>query len=464
MGAGVLGFEPRQRDPESRVLPLDDTPMGTSVVYAIALVLSSVKHIASVLRCFAQYVSDARCLRDGSEFAIINQQSTQEGLSCPVLLHGLQEGREHYMANELLAGPKPEPELSDTSIPRDEVIVGTRGSALAMWQTETVIALLRQYHPAARFTIQTVKTQGDKTQAQATPLAQLGDKGMFVAELEQALLLGRLDVTVEPLNDHLLVEHERQFVQQRQSIDAAVHSLKDMPGQLSPGLTIAAITERADVRDVLVSRHGWTLEQLPQGARVATSSLRRRAQLLHQRPDLHIVEIRGNIDTRLRKALAPDGPDAIVLAAAGLERLGLAEYITEYLSLDIMLPAAGQGALAVEVRAADERLARLVATADHAPTRRAVQAERALLNELGGGCQVPIGVFASVEGEPGQEQLWVRAVVASPDGARLLRREGRGTLDDSEEAGRAVAQDLLAAGAGDLLSAARSQPEEPSSR
>ena len=369
------------------------------------------------------------------------------------------------MANNALAGPQHEPELVDEKISRDEVIVGTRGSALAMWQTEAVIALLHRRHPAAHFTIQIVKTQGDKTQAQATPLAQLGEKGVFVAELEQALLAGRLDVTVEPLNDHLLVEHEREIVQQRQSIDAAVHSLKDVPGQLSPGLMIAAMTERADVRDVLVSRQNLRLEQLPQRARVATSSLRRRAQLLHHRPDLQIVEIRGNIDTRLRKALAPDGPDAIILAAAGLQRLGLGEYITEYLSLDVMLPAAGQGALAVEVRAADEQLARLVAAADHIPTRRAVQAERALLNELGGGCQTPIGVYATVVGEPGREEVWVRAVVASPDGTHLLRREGRGAIDSPEGVGRRVAQALLAAGAGELLASARGgPPEAPATR
>ncbi len=364
------------------------------------------------------------------------------------------------MANDLLADPANGAETLDERNAHDEVIVGTRGSALAMWQTEAVIALLRGQHPTAQFSIQTIKTQGDKTQALAVPLAQLGDKGMFVAELEYALLAGRLDIAVEPLNDHLLVEQERQVAQRRQAIDAAVHSLKDLPGQLAAGLTLAAITERADARDVLVSRAGLTLEQLPQGARVATSSLRRRAQLLHRRPDLQIVEIRGNIDTRLRKALAPDGPDAIVLAAAGLQRLGLAEYITEYLPLEVMLPAAGQGALAVEVRATDERLVRLVAAADHLPTRRAVQAERALLDTLGGGCQVPIGVYAAAEGEPGQEQLVVRAMVASADGKRLLRRAGRGPLEQPEELGRSVASALLADGVGELLAESRGVPAE----
>ncbi len=340
----------------------------------------------------------------------------------------------------------------------DEVVVGTRGSALAMWQTEAVIALLRKHHPAAHFAIQKIKTEGDKTQALAVPIGQLGSKGLFVAELEQALLAGRLDVAVEPLSDHLLVEQERRAKRDSQHIDVAVHSLKDVPGQLAAGLTLAAITERADVRDVLVSRHGCTLDQLPIGAQVATSSLRRRAQLLHRRPDLQIVEIRGNIDTRLRKALAPDGPDAIVLAAAGLERLGLSEYISEYLSLEVMLPAAGQGALAVEVRAADERLVRLVAAADHAPTRRAVSAERALLNALGGGCQVPIGVYATLEGEAESGHLWLRAMVARPDGTFLLRREARGPLDAPEALGRTVAQMLLAAGAGEILAAVRVSP------
>ncbi|HEY7122445.1 MAG TPA: hydroxymethylbilane synthase [Ktedonobacterales bacterium] len=356
-------------------------------------------------------------------------------------------------------------DLSEKEISAQEIVVGTRGSALAMWQTEAVIAMLQRQHPAARFVVQTIKTQGDKTQALAIPMSQLGDKAMFVAELEQALLAKRLHIAVEPLHDRLLVEQERlaqreQSSQTRQAIDAAVHSLKDLPGELPAGLTIAAITERADARDVLVSRQGWTLERLPKGARVATSSLRRRAQLLHLRPDLEIVEIRGNIDTRLRKALAPDGPEAVVLAAAGLERLGLTEHITEYLSLEVMLPAAGQGALAVEVRADDAALVKLVAAAEHTPTRRAVQAERALLTELGGGCQVPIGVYASVEAAASptafrRDELFLQAVVASPDGKRLLRRAGHGTLDAPEVVGQAVARELLAAGADEILAQGR---------
>jgi hydroxymethylbilane synthase len=355
------------------------------------------------------------------------------------------------MANESMVNPQLGTQQADEGA-EGEVIVGTRGSALAMWQTEAVIGLLRARHPTARFVVQTIKTQGDKTQALAIPMAQLGDKGMFVAELEQALLAGQLDIAVEPLQDRLLVERERQ------PIDAAVHSLKDLPGQLATGLTLAAITERADARDVFISRHGCTLDHLPRGAQVATSSLRRRAQLLHYRPDLQIVEIRGNIDTRLRKALAPDGPDAVILAAAGLERLGLTEYITDYLPLEVMLPAAGQGALAVEVRATDARLALLVAAADHLPTRKAVTAERALLDTLGGGCQVPIGVYASVEGAGEEERLLLRAIVATPAGTRLLRQEAWGSLAEPEALGRSVAQALLDSGAGEILAESRALP------
>lgn len=362
------------------------------------------------------------------------------------------------MAKDRLIPPQEGGDQRGEGAAEQEVIVGTRGSALAMWQTETVINVLRQRHPAARFAIQTIKTQGDKTQALAIPLAQLGEKGVFIAELEQALLTGNLHIAVEPLSDRLLADHERQVEErQRQSIDAAVHSLKDLPGQLATGLTLAAITERADARDVLISRHGLPLDKLPQGARVATSSLRRRAQLLYRRPDLQIAEIRGNIDTRLRKALASDGPDAVILAAAGLERLGLSEYITEYLPLEVMLPAAGQGALAVEVRAADAQLVQLVAAADHAPTRLAVSAERALLDTLGGGCQVPVGVYASLEKSAAGESLLLRAMVARPDGARLLRHQGRGPLDAPEELGREVAQALLAAGAGEILAESRAR-------
>ena len=296
------------------------------------------------------------------------------------------------MANENRTTPQTGAQRADEGAGEDTVRVGTRGSALALWQTENVIALLQARHPAARFAVQTIKTQGDKTQALAIPMTQLGDKGMFVAELEQALLAGYLDIAVEPLHDRLLVERERQ------PIDAAVHSLKDLPGQLAAGLTLAAITERADARDVWfrVMAACWTIFRGARAWRPAACAAGR--SFCIEGPTSRLLRYVAILIPCLRKALAPDGPDAVILAAAGLERLGLAEYITED-SAAGGVPAAGAGgALAVEVRAADEQLVLLVAAADHAPTRRAVSAERALLDALGGGCQVPIGVYASVEG------------------------------------------------------------------
>src|SRR5215469_10364519 len=186
-------------------------------------------------------------------------------------------------------------------------VVGTRGSTLALWQTNWALDRVRERVPQAEFTLQTISTQGDHTQARGTPLAKLGDKGVFVAELERALLEGSLDVAVQPMNDRALAEAERAA---DTGVDAAIHSLKDLPSAITPGLALAAIPLREDPRDALVSRHGLGLRDLPEGAVVATSSLRRRAQLLAIRPDLRLIEMRGNLDTRLRKALAPEGPDA----------------------------------------------------------------------------------------------------------------------------------------------------------
>lgn len=324
------------------------------------------------------------------------------------------------------------------------IVVGTRGSALALWQTEWVLDRARQHAPRARFVIETIKTQGDRTQARNTPLALLGEKGVFVAELEQALLDGALDVTIQPMNDRALALAERAH-----SIDAAVHSLKDLPSRLTPGLALAAVTEREDARDALVSRAGLTLAELPRGATVATSSLRRRAQLLHARPDLRIVEIRGNVETRLRKALADDGPDATILAVAGMRRLGLESYITEYLPVEILVPAVGQGALAVEVRAGDARARRLLRRLDSPRTRRAIQAERAVLAALGGGCQVPLGAHAVISADGASLRLL--AVVARPDGTRLLRAERTGPARRPVDLGRRVAADLRRQGADAIL-------------
>jgi len=337
---------------------------------------------------------------------------------------------------------------------RQPLIVGSRGSALALWQTNWALDRLREQAPQAQFSIETIRTQGDRTQSHNTPLAQLGDKGLFVAELERALLAGELDAAIQPMNDHALAVAEAAMQPPQpdiQPIDAAVHSLKDLPSVVTAGLTLAAITEREDARDALVSRRGYTLAELPGGATVATSSLRRRAQLLHLRPDLRIVEIRGNVDTRLRKTLAPDGPDATILAAAGLRRLGLGDYITELLPVETLVPAAGQGALAIETRADDLRARRLLRRLDSPLTRRAVTAERTVLATLGGGCLVPLGAHAipSADGA----MLRLLAVVASPDGKQFLRVEREGAAQRPVSLGRTVARELLRQGAGEIVRA-----------
>jgi hydroxymethylbilane synthase len=329
-----------------------------------------------------------------------------------------------------------------------------------------VLHLLSEQLPDTVFAIEEISTRGDRTQALHVPLTQLGDKSMFVAELEQALLAGELDVAVHAMGDRALVSAERARARAAAvanqpvvlaggepvaAIDAAVHSLKDLPGTLDARLVIAAVPTRADPRDALVSRHGLRLADLPQGAVVATSSLRRRAQLLALRPDFLIRDIRGNVDTRLRKALAPDGPDAIVLAAAGLQRLGLERHITELLPVEVMVPAVGQGALAVETRASDMRLRRLVRAIDDPAARAAVTAERAVLAALGGGCQVPLGAHATLA--PDGQTLRLLAVVASLDGQRLVRVEREGPARRPATLGRAVARELRRGGAGDILRA-----------
>lgn len=330
-------------------------------------------------------------------------------------------------------------------------VIGTRSSPLAMWQTTWVLDHLRPLAPAHRWQIREVTTRGDQTQALNIPLTQLGDKSMFVAELERALLARAVDVAVQPLNDLALIQAEASRPADAAEVDVAVHSLKDLPGRLTPGLALAAVPTRADPRDALVSRNGHTLTTLPHGATVATGSLRRRAQLLHLRPDLRIVNIRGNVDTRLRKTLAVDGPDATVLAAAGLQRLGLEGHITEYLPTDVLVPAVGQGALAVETRATDRETRRLVRLLDDPATRQAVAAERAVLATLGGGCQVPLGAHATAQ--PGGTTLRLVAVVASLDGRRLVRIEETGDMRRPVALGRSVARALLRQGGKEILAA-----------
>lgn len=272
--------------------------------------------------------------------------------------------------------------------------LGTRGSALALTQSRGIAAQLT----AAGWTVEVtiIQTTGDRIADRAFVPAD--GKGVFVAEIERALL--------------------------DNTIDLAVHSMKDLPGEMAPGLTLAAVSVREDARDVLVGRTAPTLAQLPAGAVVGTSSLRRRAQLQALRPDITLADMRGNVDTRLRK-LDEGRYDAICLAAAGLHRLGLARRITEYFPVDMMVPSVGQGALALQSRAGDEMVISACAPLHDAGTARAVNAERTVLAALGGGCAVPLGVLGTVHGD----QLTLIAVLGSPDGARIVRHTLTGTED-----------------------------------
>lgn len=301
---------------------------------------------------------------------------------------------------------------------RRAVTLGSRGSALALAQTREVMERLTALNAGLQCTVRVIKTQGDRNQRRA--LTELEGKGLFTKEIEAALLAGEIDL--------------------------AVHSLKDLPTEGPEGLIVGAVLARADPRDVLVSRLGLALERLPQGARIGTSSLRRAAQLLAYRPDLCIVNLRGNVDTRLRKAEG-GGYEAVVLAAAGIIRLARADRITQYIPLDVVLPAPGQGALAVQVRVEDDQMRRLVAALDDIPTRAATDAERAFLRYLGGGCRVPVAAHGVVtEGE-----LKVTGMVATIDGQRMIRLEARGSEREAEALGRKLAERALAMGAGEIL-------------
>jgi len=300
----------------------------------------------------------------------------------------------------------------------DTIRIATRKSPLAMWQAEHVADALRTAHPGIQVEILGMSTQGDKILD--TPLAKIGGKGLFVKELEARMLEGDADI--------------------------AVHSMKDVPVELPEGLHLPVIMQREDPRDAFVSNSCDSIEALPEGAVVGTSSLRRQCQLADRRPDLQIKSLRGNVNTRLRKL--DDGEyDAVILAAAGLIRLGFGERIRHAVDPADSLPAIGQGAVGIECRADDERVNGLLAPLHHADTASRVLAERAMNERLEGGCQVPIGGHAVLQ----DEELWLRGLVGTVDGSEIIRAEIRGPRADAERLGIVLAEELLAHGAADIL-------------
>lgn len=289
------------------------------------------------------------------------------------------------------------------------LIAGTRGSELARTQTDEVLSLLRRLRPDLYVEVRIVRTGGDRDRS--TPLSVIGGKGVFVKELEYALL--------------------------NREIDLAVHSLKDLPPQLEPGLALAAITARADPRDALVSRGGLSLAALPVGARVGTGSARRRAQLLELRPDIEVIEARGNVDTRIRKAMIGE-MDAVVLAAAGLSRLGRLGEAAEIFPTEVMIPPPGQGALAIEVREDDELLRLALGTIDDGTSHVCALAERAFLARLGAGCTLPVGAYARLDGDT--MRIW--GMIATPDLSAIRRNVLEGLAADAENLGARLAEVL----------------------
>lgn len=301
-----------------------------------------------------------------------------------------------------------------------KLIFATRPSKLARWQTNYIIDALRKIHPDLGCEEKIIITQGDKILDK--PLPEIGGKGLFTQELESELLSG--------------------------AVHCAVHSLKDLPVENPAGLTIGCIPARAEVRDALISANGYTIATLPNGASVGTSSLRRSAQALSLRPDLRIQSLRGNVDTRLRKAMEGQF-DAIILAGAGLTRLGLENNVTEWLPLDVMLPAPGQGALAVQCRADDTTTLNLLTALEDDPTRKAVTAERAFLNGLGGGCSVPVAAYAEAGARHRAPDIRLTGLVTSEDGKKVVKVTGEGT--DALGLGNTLAQRAIAQGADEIL-------------
>ena len=302
---------------------------------------------------------------------------------------------------------------------KNKIIIATRGSKLALWQAEWIKSQIENLIPDIKVELNKIKTTGDKILD--VPLAQVGGKGLFVKEIEEAILRGEADL--------------------------AVHSMKDVPADLPEGLHLSAICEREDPRDALIAREGISgLGDLPQGGHVGTSSLRRICQLLNKRPDLKITQLRGNVDTRLRK-LKEGQFDAIILATAGVKRLGYADRITEKISMDISLPAIGQGAVGIECRTDDDFINDLLSKLNHKETWICVTAERAFLKKLEGGCQVPIAAYAQLH----DGNLVIEGLVGSLDGKTLIRESIDGRPEEAESLGTTLAENLLSKGAGEIL-------------
>lgn len=296
--------------------------------------------------------------------------------------------------------------------------IGTRGSKLALAQTNTVVEYLRKSTPEITAEISVIKTSGDIMQD--VSLLQIGGQGVFVKEIEEALLSG--------------------------SIDLAVHSMKDVPGEIPQDLTFAAILPREDVRDVLVSRGHIKMEFMPRGAKIGTGSLRRGAQIKAMLPDVEIVPLRGNIDTRLKK-IETENLTGVILAAAGMKRLGYAQTISQFLPIELMLPAVGQGALGLQMRKTDSELANMLAGLNHARTAVEVAAERSYLRALGGGCRLPIAAYGLIEGQ----RLTLEGLVAASNGASIVRDKVWGALEDAEELGKKLADMIMEKGGKKLL-------------
>jgi hydroxymethylbilane synthase len=303
-----------------------------------------------------------------------------------------------------------------------KIILGSRGSRLALWQANHVKKLLEDEYRDLSVAIKVIKTTGDKLTS--TPLAEIGGKALFLKEIEEQIVAGK--------------------------VHAGVHSLKDVPGILPPGLILSAVLKREDPRDVFISKKYDSLLHLPKKAKVGTSSLRRKAQLKNFRPDFEIVPVRGNVETRLRK-LIPGKLDAIVLASAGMSRLGMVTKITEYLPTTLMLPAVGQGAVALEIRESDEAMRRLLDPLNDQETMIAVQCERAFLKALEGDCRAPIAAYAEVHGQ----NLKITGMIASPDGRELIRDRMEGNIREAVPLGDGLAKQLLGHGGREILRACK---------